>query len=628
MNRIASLALAVAVSLSPGISAAADLSVAEINQQIQQKQTEYDNYNSNLIAEISSAGNLESELQSLRENGKVLEVNRQTALNEMNTQYERMIDDPSLDITLFRQTYVNAVRAHKENKDAISGKYTDWQDQLARVDKIRISKHSLLNKLESLKEQLNNARVDRLYSEFNRQETLTVDNSISCEREETIAKCIERAKLLAKQKASKRFLDQLYDGLTESQEAQRHRSYSDTNVQIVRSDVNSNGFSGLGDFSVSMNVDLKANMRRREACQLLGLDNRYCVVEKGASRVAQVITPNPPEDMTIATDESVMYELTVRSNVFDDEVFIDGVSYGSTRLQVMLPQGEHDIEVVKRGYENYKTSVNLTEGATLKAELEKAQYSFSKGEKIQDILSGDIPGPKLVVVPAGGYRMGDITGLGLDNERPVQTRDVNYSFGISETEISVKDFQLFVDATSYVTSAEKAQGCAYYEGGEPLWKEQLNWRSPGFVQTEDNPAVCLSMGDAQAYVEWLSETSGNTYRLPSEVEWEYAARAGKETDYWWGEGVGTNNANCGWCGSEWSNNSSAPVGSFKQNPYGLYDTVGNVWEWSSSQTSENGVVVRGGAWNFAPRLARVSTRMELAPEFRSNYIGFRVVREQ
>lgn len=628
MNRIASLALAVAVSLSPTISVAADLSVAEINQQIQQKQTEYDNYNTNLNAEISVAKEFENELESLRENGKVLEQNRQTALNEMNMQYERMIDDPSLDITLFRQTYVNAVRAHKENKDAISSKYTQWQDKLAQVDRIRVSKHSLLNKLESLKELLNNARVDRLYNEFNRQDTLTVDHTISCERDETITKCMERAKFLAKQKASKRFLDQLYDGLTESAEAKQHRSYSDTNVQIVRSDINSNSFSGLGDFSVNMNVDLKGNMRRGEACQLLSLDSRYCVPEKGSKMVAQVITPKPPEDMTVATDESVMYELTVRSNVFDDEVFIDGVSYGSTKLQVMLPAGAHDIEVVKRGYETYKATLELTEGATLKADLKRAQYSFSKGEKIQDILRGDIPGPKLVVVPAGNYRMGDITGLGLDNERPVQTKDINYSFGISETEVSVRDFQQFVDATSYVTSAEKGKGCAYYEGGEPLWKEQLNWRSPGFIQTEDHPAVCLSMQDAQAYVEWLSETSGNTYRLPSEVEWEYAARAGQETDYWWGEGVGTNNANCGWCGSEWSNNSSSPVGSFPQNSYGLFDTVGNVWEWSSSQSAENGVVVRGGAWNFAPRLARASTRMELAPDFRSNYIGFRVVREQ
>jgi formylglycine-generating enzyme required for sulfatase activity len=136
------------------------------------------------------------------------------------------------------------------------------------------------------------------------------------------------------------------------------------------------------------------------------------------------------------------------------------------------------------------------------------------------------------------------------------------------------------------------------------------------------------MNDAQAYVDWLSSSTGNTYRIPAEFEWEYAARAGKESDYWWGDGVGTDNANCGWCGSEWSNVSSAPVSAFDRNDFGLFDTVGNVWEWSASDSAQSGAVVRGGAWNFAPRLARVSTRMELEPSFRSNYIGFRVLREQ
>ena len=74
--------------------------------------------------------------------------------------------------------------------------------------------------------------------------------------------------------------------------------------------------------------------------------------------------------------------------------------------------------------------------------------------------------------------------------------------------------------------------------------------------------------------------------------------------------------------------STSPVGSFERNHFGLFDTVGNVWEWTTNSADANSGVVRGGAWNFAPRLARVSTRMELDPSFRSNYIGFRVVREQ
>ncbi|MDN4501944.1 SUMF1/EgtB/PvdO family nonheme iron enzyme [Alteromonadaceae bacterium BrNp21-10] len=628
MNRFVQFAVAVTVSLSSGFAIAANLSVADIELQIQQKQSEFDNYNKNLETEVTASWLLEQELERLRSNSTALEQERQRALNEMNIQYEALIEDPALNIDSARQAYSAAVKDHKANKDAITDKYNSWQKQLQLVEQTRLAKHSLLNKLEGLKEQLNGARIDRLYREFGVQDTVQVSHNVSCDREETIAKCMERGKYLAKQKASKRFLDNVYSGLTESIEANMRRPYAEGYVQIIRSEVTDNSFSGLGDFAVSMAVELKGSLKRNEGCELLGLDRRYCVEQKGQEQVAEVRNPEADSDMTVSTDESVMYELTLRSNVFDDEVFIDGVSYGSTKLQIMLPAGKHDLEVVKRGYQTLMQTVDLKESTTLKVELTRSQYAFNKGEKIQDILAGDIPGPNLVVVAAGSYRMGDLTGVGLDNERPVESKTIPASFGISETEITVLDFQRFVTATSYVTDAEKDKGCAFYEGGQPVWREQLNWRSPGYTQKENFPAVCVSMNDAQAYADWLSDNSGNSYRLPSEVEWEYAARASKETDYWWGESVGVDNANCGWCGTQWSNVSSAPVGSFERNGFGLFDTVGNVWEWSRSAKSQSGSVVRGGAWNFAPRLARASTRMEIDQGFRANYIGFRVVREQ
>jgi formylglycine-generating enzyme required for sulfatase activity len=623
MNRLVPLAIAITLSLSSTMSEAADLSVSEIRQQIQQRQSEFDNYNGNLESEIAVSNTYETELEELRAAGILAEADRVLALNEMNRQYERLVEDPELDITKAQSVYQKAVRDRKVNKDAITNKYNQWQTKLQEVEQLRLSKHALLNTIEGLKEQLNSARVDRLYEEFNRKDSLNVSHNIVCDRDETIAKCSERGKTLAKQKASKRFLDELYESLTESTEASQRRTTSDGFVQVLRSDVTDSGFSGQGNFSVSLGVSLQGNLKRNQACELLGLDNRYCQGGEKSDLPVPVVVAD-----TIPTDESVMYELTVRSNVYDDEVFIDGVSYGSTRLQVLLPSGEHDVEVVKRGYDSYREKVALTETRTLKVDLERAQFAFNRGEKIQDILNDDVPGPSLVVAPAGSYKMGDITGLGLDNERPVQTRQIDDSYGIGEVEVTVLDYQRFIDATSYVTDAEKSKGCAYYENGAPVWQEQYNWKSPGYSQSDKHPVVCVSMNDAQAYVDWLSTSTGHTYRIPAEFEWEYAARAGKESDYWWGDGVGTDNANCGWCGSEWSNVSSAPVSVFDRNDFGLFDTVGNVWEWSISESAQSGAVVRGGAWNFAPRLARVSTRMELESSFRSNYIGFRVLREQ
>lgn len=623
MNRIAQFTLIIALSFSQSMLAA-NLTVAEVENKISVKQSEYDNYNASLEEQIANAASLERQLSDLRQNAILADADRQSALIEMNLKYEQVIDDPELDISPAINTYAKAVRTHKSIKDAITNKYNQWQDELQDVEQMQISKHSLLNTIEGLKEQLNSARVDRLYQEFNRQETIVVSHNIACDKGETLAKCINRGKSLAKQKASKRFLDSVYDGLSESVAAGKRRQLSDASVQVLRSEVADSNFSGQGNFNVKMNLELQGNLKRSQGCELLGLDRRYCVNFKGNDNVLVSKVALSP----MVTDESVMYELTVRSNVFDDEVFINGVSYGSTKLQIMLPSGEHDIEVVKRGYEPSRQQVSLSESKTLKVELDRSQYTFSKGERIQDILAGDIAGPDLVVIPAGSFRMGDITGVGLDNERPVKTQDLNQSFGISETEIRVKDFETFVSSTSYVTDAEKQKGCAAYEDGRAVWKDDRNWRSPGFEQNDNSPVVCVSMHDAKAYVDWISQASNQAYKLPSEARWEYAARAGKESDYWWGEGVNSDNANCGWCGSQWSNVSTAPVGSFERNDFGLFDTVGNVWEWTTSKQAESNSVVRGGAWNFAPRLARVSTRMELDSSFRSNYIGFRVVREQ
>ncbi|AWL13408.1 Non-specific serine/threonine protein kinase [Saliniradius amylolyticus] len=626
MNRIAHLALAIALTYSTGLIAQQSDSVEDIRQQIQTNQSEYDSYHQTLQKEQAQANQLESELADLRQKNKELEEQRQQRLNQMNQQYEKIIEDPSVDIEQYRQSYLEAVRAHKQNKDAITDKYNAWQAKLADVEQLRISKHGLLNKIENLKEELNNARVDRLYNEFNRTDTISVQHSIQCDREETIAKCSNRGKFLAKQKASKRFLDELYNGLTESELASKQRPYSDAYVQVMHSDIVDDGFSGNANYQVSINAKLKGSMNRAEACDLLALDRRYCL---NRPEQAEVVTETPQEMMAAqGSDESKMYELTLRSNVYDDEVFIDGESYGSTKLQVMLPAGPHTIEVVKRGYQPITRKIDLRESTTMRVELDKAQFAFNKGEKIQDILVDDIQGPTLVVIPAGSFKMGDINGNGLSNERPVETRQIDESFGLTETEITVADFRHFAKATSYVTDAEKGKGCAYYEGGKPVWNDKLNWRQPGYNNTDKHPVVCISQRDAKAYVDWLSKTSGTTYRLPSEVEWEYAARAGTESDFWWGDSIGTNNANCGWCGSEWSNQSAAPVATFDENGYGLFDTVGNVWEWTTSEEAKSGAIVRGGAWSFAPRLARVSTRMELEPSFRANYIGLRVVREQ
>ncbi|WP_018693883.1 formylglycine-generating enzyme family protein [Algicola sagamiensis] len=626
--RLAPLALACSLSLSSTIVLAKEtLDVTAIQTEIAAKQKEFDSFNQRLQSHINALKQLEQELTRLRKNSSTLEAARKRALEEMNVQYQKMIDDPNIDITMTRENYQKSVGAHKKNKEDITSQLMRIQDKQEEVEIVRVSKHALLNTLEGLKERYHKARVDRLYREFNQEGRLDIQHTITCGDDDTLSRCKSRGKLLAKQKASKQFLDQLYTSLTESTVAKRERGKSDAKVKILGTTILDSGFSGQGNYHVNVSLAMKGSLNREQACNLLNLDARYCIAFNNKT-ISKPIVSTLRRDELRDVDDSIMYELTVRSNVYDDEVFIDGVSYGTTRLTVMLPAGEHDIEVVKLGYEPFKETLFLRENQTLKAKLDKAEQIFKIGEQIQDILLDDKPGPAMVVIPAGSFQMGDISGNGLDNERPVTNKSIPTSFSIGQKEVTVADFSQFIEASNYTTEAEKGEGCAAYQGAKPVYESALNWRTPGFEQSEEHPVVCVSINDAQAYVDWLSEVTGKRYRLPMENEWEYAARSGSEEDYWWGEAIGTNRANCGWCGSKWSNAGSAPVSSFKRNGFGLYDTVGNVWEWSIGAGMKNNSVVRGGAWNFAPSLARVSTRMELSPDFRSNYIGFRVVRER
>ena len=157
------------------------------------------------------------------------------------------------------------------------------------------------------------------------------------------------------------------------------------------------------------------------------------------------------------------------------------------------------------------------------------------------------------------------------------------------------------------------------------------------------PVVNVSWDDARVYAQWLSAQTGAAYRLPSESEWEYAARAGTATKYSWGNGIGVNRASCGGCGSQWDYARTAPAGSFQPNAFGLHDMHGNVSEWvvdcwngSYAGAPTDGSawlqgacsdrVLRGGCWNYDPRFLRAAFRLWLATGSRYGDVGFRVAR--
>ena len=158
------------------------------------------------------------------------------------------------------------------------------------------------------------------------------------------------------------------------------------------------------------------------------------------------------------------------------------------------------------------------------------------------------------------------------------------------------------------------------------------------------PVINVSWDDASNFTHWLSRETGHKYRLPSEREWEYAARAGTTDKFWWGDDIEPQRTNCGVCKTEWSMRKPAPVGQFPPNPLGLHDTMGNVLEWTQTcyhknykNAPETGqiwetkgncryMMVRGGAYNSYKRDMRITRRKKFSPKARDTNIGFRVIR--
>lgn len=678
--RIASLSFFVSATLmaasviTPHVMAQDTATVTAIESQLSVKQTELDNYTQLLDKHLSEETRLQAQLELLRKRSSDLDKEKNQALDAMNDMYRRLIDDPTLDISGAQNRYKDAVINHKTNKDDITMQLAAIASHRKDIEQIRVTKHTLINTLESLKDQLSTARVERLRNEFTREGTLEVDHTINCKRTETLAACEQRGQQMALQKATKRFVDQLFANLTEQRLVEPKRNLAGAQVQVINSHVVDSAFSGQGNYSVNLSVTMRGDVNNSRLCSLISVDNRFCAeygtpmagavgyqanypavysdnqltFSEQAQSISNVQVTRLPAEPVIEVTHSTTkqttkpkpkatVELTLRSNVYDDEVFINGVSYGSTKLSVKVPVGTYDIEVRKLGYEPFKKTLTLRKARTINAKLVKKSESIavpapkSEQENKQQSeikIVSTTPENKVVIVPAGTFKMGDIAGSGLANERPVVEKVLSNSYGMQSTEVTVAEFRAFIQSTSYVTAAEQSRGCAYYKDGEPVWDIDYNWRTPGYEQADNFPVVCVSYDDAKAYANWLSGEKGAQFRLPNEVEWEYAARAGTTSEYPWGNEIGKSLANCGWCGSEWSNKSASPVGEFSPNHYGLYDTVGNVWEWTQKRASQSGVTVRGGAWNFAPSLARVSTRLELATDFRSNYIGFRLVRER
>ena len=332
---------------------------------------------------------------------------------------------------------------------------------------------------------------------------------------------------------------------------------------------------------------------------------------------------------------------------------------GSTpyRAGMTLPGGEYRVEVSADGYETW--TVTVRHGSPTKEHVALRKAGPRAGDWFRDCPEC----PQMVVVPAGSYRMGSPSHEhGRDeNEGPLHDVTISAPFAIGRHEVTVAEFGRFVDGTGYAAG----NSCTVYEDGKS-WGDRADrsWRNPGFGQSGRFPVVCVNWKDAQAYVAWLSRETGEEYRLPSESEWEYAARAGTSTSRYWGEGESgqcrhANGADesmkerysdrAGWTVASCRDGyvHTAPVGSFAANNWGLRDVLGNAREWTEdcwnhgyAELPSDGSaweyedcamrVQRGGSWSSTSSALRAAFRIRrtIRPgsSNREADVGFRVAR--
>ena len=333
------------------------------------------------------------------------------------------------------------------------------------------------------------------------------------------------------------------------------------------------------------------------------LPGEYRVEVSAPEHVSQTRTVSLVDsDQVIEFDLEPFLPVVIISNVTDARIILSG--NGNDYIyqnDLQLPAGSYQVSAEAEGYiplsETWDVSKN--NGGLLYLKLESI-------ETFRDSLADGGEGPLMAVLPAGSFRMGCLSNDSdcNDSEQPVHVVTLPNNFAMAVYEVSVAEYNRYAQATGATAS-----------------RRSNNW-----------PASNVDYGEARAYARWLSEQTGHSYRLPTEAEWEYAARARTTTKYSWGNEASHLQANYDGRSSRWR--LLAPVGSFPANNFGLYDMHGNVWEWTQDcfHDSYNGAptngqawdwegvnggdcdmrVVRGGSWDSNPRGLRAASRIFVA----------------
>jgi formylglycine-generating enzyme required for sulfatase activity len=369
----------------------------------------------------------------------------------------------------------------------------------------------------------------------------------------------------------------------------------------------------------------------------------------------RVYLTGPPPQSTIpdqSNDASREWSAVDKASIAELETFVQRhgssteANYARARLAALkLQQAELAIQAANAAKKKSDDEVRAKSEADrrrfallqLYAENTRKQTEIADAASLERVFRDCSDCPEMVVVPAGTFVMGSpVDEPGREHyfkgSKDQVTVTIAKPFAVGRHPVTRGEFAAFVAATGHKSD----EGCLMPHL-DTVWRPQAdhNWRSPGFTQNDRHPVVCVSWDDAKAYTAWLSKKTGAVYRLPSEAEREYVARAGTTTPFWWGATISTRQANNGRV-------STVAVDTFEPNPFGLYNVHGNVWDltedcWNLTNAGNPGDgnarttgdcqfrVVRGGSWTDPSFDLRSALRIGNRAHGTINR-GFRLVR--
>lgn len=320
--------------------------VATIDEKLSNKQNEINAILTDYEVEGGKLQQLKNEQNRLKREGEELDAKRNRAKSELDKQYTRLLEDPDTDLVTFQKRYQEAWNALKGNQSQKLDTEQAVTEVEMRLSQIKQKQARLNTELTNLEEAKIEARVKRLAAELRESDVLETSFKTTCSTTMTLGECANQGQYLTKQKAVKTFREKLINDLTESAIAKQNLKGVELNIHVQESQMIRSGFEGNNEYFTQMQAQLQAKPDAVAACKLLNVETRYCL--KGDAE-----QPAPKKQ------DKQWANVTVRSDQYNDSVTINGINYGSTPVELVLPAGRHQVTVSKEGYETYNRVITV-----------------------------------------------------------------------------------------------------------------------------------------------------------------------------------------------------------------------------------------------------------------------------